>query len=125
MRLRSACPFFLVRDLQATLAWYRDILGFSVYGTWGEPPHFGIVGGDDVQLMVRQCADPPVPNRTADEDGLDAYIYVDEVDAFHAAVKARGGAFLLDPTDRFYKNREVEIADPDGHVLCFAQSLSD
>src|SRR5712691_10986449 len=33
-RLRSAAPSFTVNDIEKSLAWYRDVLGFAVSERW-------------------------------------------------------------------------------------------
>ncbi len=34
LRLRSLSPALTVDDVQASLAWYRDVIGFHVQETW-------------------------------------------------------------------------------------------
>ena len=50
-------------------------------------------------------------------------IWVDDVDAEHAAFAARGVAFLNGPLDRPWGQRTTAFADPDGHVWEIAQQL--
>ena len=68
-------------NLPATLAYYRDILGFECLGTWDDPPVYAIVARDDHRIHFR-FADPPTPNpdQYADEL-LDAYLFIESADA--------------------------------------------
>jgi catechol 2,3-dioxygenase-like lactoylglutathione lyase family enzyme len=125
MTLLNASPFFMVRDLMATARWYRDLLGFQ-FSTWGEPAEFAIAFRDGVEIMLRQPKDPFVPrsNRTLEPTSLDAYLRVDDVDALHAELVKRGASVRQEPVTRFYKMREIEVMDPDGYLLCFAQDVA-
>jgi catechol 2,3-dioxygenase-like lactoylglutathione lyase family enzyme len=125
MTLLNASPFFCVRDLMATARWYRDVLGFQ-FSTWGEPAEFAIAFRDGVEIMLRQPKDPFLPrsNRTLEPTSLDAYLRVTDVDKLYAELTSRGASLRQEPVTRFYKMREIEIMDPDGYLLCFAQDVA-
>ena len=44
--IRQIAPQFFTTDIPATLAYYRDKLGFECLGTWQDPPVYAIVGRD-------------------------------------------------------------------------------
>ena len=50
----------------------------------------------------------------------DAFLWVADVDRFHAELSARGAVVQLPPTDQTWGTREAGIRDPDGNVLVFA-----
>jgi catechol 2,3-dioxygenase-like lactoylglutathione lyase family enzyme len=50
-------------------------------------------------------------------------IWVDDVDAVHAALVGRGVEILNGPQDRPWGQRTTAFADPDGHVWEIAQEL--
>lgn len=50
-------------------------------------------------------------------------IWVDDVDAVHAALSGRGVEALNGPQDRPWGQRTVAFSDPDGHVWEIAQEL--
>jgi catechol 2,3-dioxygenase-like lactoylglutathione lyase family enzyme len=50
-------------------------------------------------------------------------IWVDDVDAEHAALRGRGIEILNGPQDRPWGQRTIAFADPDGHVWEIAQEL--
>lgn len=50
-------------------------------------------------------------------------IWVDDVDAEHAALVGRGVRILNGPQDRPWGQRTTAFADPDGHVWEIAQEL--
>jgi catechol 2,3-dioxygenase-like lactoylglutathione lyase family enzyme len=124
-RFSTVCPFFLVRDVLASARWYRDVLGFQ-FSTWGEPPEFAIAFKDGVEVMLRQPngSFEPRSNRTVEATSPDAYFRIEEVEALHADLVSRKIAIRTPPITRFYKMREMEVTDPDGYVLCFAQDVA-
>src|SRR6185312_942450 len=80
-RLTGACPSFVVADVFETAEYYRDVLGFSFDGIWGNPPSFVMLDRDDVRLMVKQVKPEalprPAPSRSSEQ--LDMYLYATNV----------------------------------------------
>ena len=37
-QLVTVAPMFLVADIQRSVRYYRDVLGFAVERIWGDPP---------------------------------------------------------------------------------------
>jgi uncharacterized glyoxalase superfamily protein PhnB len=50
-------------------------------------------------------------------------VFVDDVDALHADLAARGANVLKPPQDYAYGMRDFDVADPDGNQLTFGMSL--
>jgi hypothetical protein len=70
--IRRIAPQFFSLDLAATLAYYRDQLGFECIGTWPDPPVYAIVARDGQQIHFR-CAPPPTPQQGWESQGLTAF----------------------------------------------------
>src|SRR5215467_6801883 len=103
---RSICPQFAVPDVIAAAEYYRDVLGFQILGYFYEPPVYSIVRRDAVEIHLGKAdanadaaAAPNTPHR---EDSIDAYIWVDAVDALFAELKSRGAKIVEPPTVREY-----------------------
>lgn len=121
--IQRMCPFFAVRDVEQTVAFYRDKLGFE---TWYQPagvgPLFAIVGRDGAMLFLKEGSNAPLPNATRDQAiQWDAYVLVDDPDALAAEFETRGAEFHLPVSDTMDGLRGFEIADPDGYVLFFGR----
>ena len=58
--IRHIAPQFFTTDMAATLAYYRDQLGFDCVGTWQDPPSYAIVARDQHKINFR-LAEPPAP----------------------------------------------------------------
>ena len=94
------------RDIAASTAFYRDILGFDITERDGATE--AVLG--PVRLRFGRGATSVVFLQTAD------------VESTHAAIRARGG----NPSDiekvNWIKMQMFEIRDPDGNVLWFGQT---
>jgi catechol 2,3-dioxygenase-like lactoylglutathione lyase family enzyme len=124
-KLESVCPFFIVRDIEPSIAFYVDRLGFEV--TFRGPPddpYFAIVERDGAWFMLKAITPDvrPVPNHTRHGWARwDAYINVTDVDALAAEFAGRGVAFDS-PLDVNQDNlRGFEILDADGYRLYFGR----
>jgi catechol 2,3-dioxygenase-like lactoylglutathione lyase family enzyme len=124
-QLESICPFFIVRDLDPSIAFYVDSLGFKV--TFKGPtddPYFAIVERDGARLMLKAFGDEvlPLPNpKRHPWARWDAYINVSEVDSLYSEFRDRGIAFqsVLDVNSD--NLRGFELQDADGYVLYFGR----
>lgn len=112
-------PQFFSTDMQATLDYYHDTLGFACVGTWQDPPVYAIVARDQQHIHFR-CAPPPTasPDKYADEL-LDAYVLVEDADALYAEYAARGVEFTRGLGDTPWQSREFVVKDCDGRLLAF------
>jgi catechol 2,3-dioxygenase-like lactoylglutathione lyase family enzyme len=123
--LASINPFFIVENLQASIAYYIERLGFQLdFQGPDEDPYYGRVSRDGIGIMLKAILPdvPPRPNRTRHEWARwDAYIYTLDPDALFDEFKQRGVSFV---TELSFIDKGLwgfEVADADGYVLAFAQ----
>ena len=123
--LVSISPFFIVKDLQASIAFYRERLGFQLDfdGPEGDVYYAG-VSRDGIGIMLKAILPDvlPCPNHTRHEWARwDAYIYTRDPDALFDEFSRRGASFVK--TLSFIDDGlwGFEIADADGYVLAFFQ----
>src|ERR1700761_2486541 len=115
-------PFFIVSNLQTSLAFYVDKLGFEVgHASPEENPYFVMLGRGPVSLMLKGDGQPS-PNHTRYKyRAPDAHISVTDPDALFEEYSAAGVTFnrpLEDNTDNL---RGFEVVDPDGYILFFGR----
>jgi uncharacterized glyoxalase superfamily protein PhnB len=125
-RLTSVCPHLIVPDVVAAAEYFRDKLGFQIRGYWMDPPVFAIVSRDQVAVHIGK-ADEGVqasPNQRRSMDGLDAYIWVTELDALYAELQQRGANIVEGPVHRVYNCYEIVVEDPFGFRISFAEDTS-
>ena len=117
--IRQIAPQFFTTDLPATLAYYRDKLGFDCVGTWHDPPVYAIVARDQHRIHFR-CAEPARPNPDKyDDELLDAYLFIDDADALYAEYASRGVEFTRALANTPWDSREFVVKDCDGRLLAF------
>lgn len=122
--LGAISPCFIVTDVNRTLAFYCDKLGFeSRFREPDDDPFFAIVGRDAAQLFVKAEKNIlPLPNHTRHEFmRLDAFVYVEDPDALADEFSGRGVGFSEPLKDTNDGLRGFEIRDPDGYVLFFGR----
>ena len=119
LRLSSIAPGITVNDLQASLSWYCDVVGFHVAETFeheGEVRGAALIAGVS-QLMVSQDDWAKGRDRVKGQ-GLRLYLRTtQDVDEVAAAIKARGGELASEPTDMPWGARVFNLVDPDGFQL--------
>lgn len=123
-RLRAMTPLLVVSDLQRSIDFYVDKLGFTDANSWGEPPCFAMMHRDGLDLMLSRAEQPEHVAPHGRFGVWDLFLSVGDVAAERAALLAGGVAIDKGPTDTFYAMREIEILDPDGHRVCLAQDIS-
>jgi uncharacterized glyoxalase superfamily protein PhnB len=121
--VRQIAPVFFTVNISATLAYYRDKLGFECLGTWQDPPVYAIVARDRHEIHFR-CAEPPAANGDKYEDELlDAYLFVEDADALYAEYAAQGVEFTRELGNMPWHSREFVVRDCDGRLLAFGANL--
>jgi catechol 2,3-dioxygenase-like lactoylglutathione lyase family enzyme len=117
-------PSFIVTDVERTIAFYRDKLGFETRFRQPEQnPFFAIIGRDGAQIFIKSERDiVPLPNsRRHPHLRLDSFVYVPDPDALAAEFADHGVAFSVPLKDTSDGLRGFEICDPDGYVLFFGR----
>jgi uncharacterized glyoxalase superfamily protein PhnB len=121
--VRQIAPVFFTLDIPATLAYYKEKLGFKCLGTWMDPPVYAIVARDQHVIHFR-CAEPPTasPDKYPAEL-LDAYVLVEDVDALYSEYAAQGVEFTREVTNMPWRLRGFVVRDCDGRLLAFGANL--
>jgi catechol 2,3-dioxygenase-like lactoylglutathione lyase family enzyme len=112
----------VVRDLERSRAFYRDVLGAEVYreyggtsvvlsflGTW----LLLVTGGEPTQDKPDVTFAAPVDPRTVSHSMT---IRVPDCHAAYVTLRARGAQFLTPPVNYDWEVRAF-FRDPDGHLL--------
>lgn len=106
--LGHATPILRVADIEASIAFYTTVLGFSLPWRTGD---FCQVERDHAAIMLCQG--------DQGHAGTWAYVGVNDADAYWAEVEPRGAKRRVGPANYPWGAREVHVEDPDGHVLRF------
>jgi catechol 2,3-dioxygenase-like lactoylglutathione lyase family enzyme len=121
--LASIRPSFIVKDLQASIAYYRDRLGFQLdFQGPNDGPFWAGVSRDGIGIMLKAVAHdvPPIPNHTRHEWAPpDAHIYSEDPDALFEEFSWRGASFLKKLSFIEEGLWGFAVTDADGYVLTF------
>lgn len=124
----SVTPNLIVQDIDRSVAFYRDVLGFAVSQTVPDAAPFVFVwlerDGVPVFLNDRRAVEHDYPGASSRPAGGTATLFfaVGDVDALHGAVAPQAKVIMPLKT-QFYGMREFAVEDPDGHILTFAQRV--
>jgi catechol 2,3-dioxygenase-like lactoylglutathione lyase family enzyme len=114
VKTHGSAAILFVSDLDASLRFYVDVLGFSERFRFGN--YAGVEHGE-VQIHL---SGPGATNRKAAGQGS-IYIFCDDVDAYYAEVTAKGAKVQGPPKDYEYGMRDFIIEDPDGNLVGMGQ----
>ncbi len=119
MKIMGLRPMLWTEDLQATVDFYVDVLGFELVGEneeWG----WAMLRIDDVAIMLAR------PNEHIPHDGIGFtgtfYFMTDDVEAMWA--KVRDKARICYDIETFeWGMREFAVYDNNGYMLQFGQEV--
>ena len=119
--LASIRPCFIVKDLQASIAYYRDRLGFQLdFQGPDDSPFWAGVSRDGIGIMLKAVAPDvlPCPNQTRHEWAPpDAHIYSMDPDALFDEFSRRGASFVKKLSFIEEGLWGFVMTDADGYVL--------
>jgi catechol 2,3-dioxygenase-like lactoylglutathione lyase family enzyme len=121
-------PFFIVSNVDQSVAFYREKLGFeSRFEQPGPDRFFAIIGREGAQIFLKSDKSvAPLPNpKRHPWMAWDAFVYVPDPDALAAEFVGLGAAFSKPLENDSSGLRGFEISDPDGYVIFFGRPQSE
>ena len=134
MKWAALVPELTVTDVQKSLAFYTDLLGFEVVFSRPET-RFAYLQLGDAQLMLDQHAEgqgwgtpgglePPLGR------GINFQIEVEHLEPILTRLAGADHPLFVPPEENWYRvadklsgNREFLVQDPDGYLLRFSEHL--
>jgi catechol 2,3-dioxygenase-like lactoylglutathione lyase family enzyme len=126
--LKKLTPNLMVEDVNRTIDFYRDVLGFEVQTTVPEEGQldWAMLARDGVTLMFQRraslAAEIPAFADAPVGGALTFYTEVNGVEALHAQLGGRV-EIVQDLHDTFYGTREFCFRDCNGYLISFSESL--
>ena len=123
---RAVILSMTANDLAKTVAWYRDVLGFTVDHVReqdGKPASAGIRSGA-ARIFLNQDDGGRGWERVKGEGFAITFDTAQDVDALAAAIKSRGWTLTMEPSDMPWGVRMLRLVDPDGYRLAIWRPLS-
>ena len=127
--MKSIIPALHVADIDASIRFYTDVLGFTVAftvpGANGKLAHASLQRGDALLMFGGRDLVAP-EDRAHLGKGVVLYTTVgddEDVDALYEHAKAAGATIVQEPTDQYWGHRDWGIADPDGYRLTVSKEI--
>jgi uncharacterized glyoxalase superfamily protein PhnB len=121
-RARALGASLTVQDLQTSVAWYRDAVGFTVdheYERDGAVRAIALKAGA-VRILLNQDDGARGSDRTKGEGISLMLTTAQDVDEIAKRIKAHGGTLLTEPADMPWGARAFRVQDPDGFKLAIS-----
>ena len=103
-----------VSDLERSLAFYRNLLGFEVEYRNGSTIALLRIGEGTLGLLHAK-----VPGPTEQRKNVHVELTTDDLDGLYEDLKGRGAEFYEPPRDKSWE-RSMSLLDPDGYRIEFA-----
>jgi catechol 2,3-dioxygenase-like lactoylglutathione lyase family enzyme len=126
LQARSLAVSLTVKDLQKSLTWYTEVLGFSIdrkIERDGKLRGVALKAGE-VTLSINQDDGAKGWDRIKGL-GFSLRLLTDQsVDDIAQRIKNHGGTLDLEPTDMTWGVRLIRVLDPDGYKLSISKPVS-
>lgn len=139
---QTICPMISVKSIEESFRFYTHVLGFlpggvmpGPDGKWG---HAEVTLGNVCLMFGRidqATMDPALAKTSYVEHtkkgavggGVNLYINLGlaSVDNYYKAIRERGAKPLSEPETMFWGDRMFTVADPDGYLLSFAETVAE
>lgn len=125
--LNSLTPNLMVNDVEETIEYYTDILGFTLLKTVPEVGviDWAMVKRNNVMLMFQSAKSlkDELPKLKAQKPGggLTFYIKVDKIIELHEELMDNEVEIISDLESTFYDTIEFSIVDINGYILTFSE----
>ena len=125
LRIGGFSPLLQVFDMPTSIAFYRDVLGFSVASDVPDDGQcdFAMLTLHRTELMLNTAYEAdrrpsePDPSRVAAHGDTSLFFDCADVDAAFEQLRARGIA-VAEPVVRDYGMKQLYLKDPDGYEIC-------
>lgn len=111
MKFNHVTPILYSSSITASLIYYTHVLGFENKWDRGDPPTFGGVSKDGVEIFFCENGQG--------NPGTWLSVFVNDVDTFCETIKARGATIVSPPSTMEWGVREMLVEDPDQHKIRF------
>jgi uncharacterized glyoxalase superfamily protein PhnB len=127
--MKSIVPSLAVADIEKSVKFYVDVLGFDVAftlpGEDGQLMHASIQRGGAIVMFGRLD-----PSNAHDQGPLGKGVVLystvaddEDIDAYFERARDAGATVIQEPVDQFWGHRDWGIADPDGYRIWVSKEL--
>ena len=131
MKFRKLTPNLVVRDVAASMEFYRSVLGFQSAITVPEqaPYVFGSVTSGNVEIFFNDqkavAEDYPELGSKPIGGSLTLFIEVEGIEEVLARIQKSPAKITMPLKDQFYGMREFAFEDPEGWEVTVAERIKN
>jgi catechol 2,3-dioxygenase-like lactoylglutathione lyase family enzyme len=114
VKLARIAPELPVAELQTSLDYYRQKLGFDVAM---QMPDYAIVERDDIAIHLFQASGHNVP--------VAIHIFTQDLETLEAELQSRGARIAQKIARKPWGNRDFRVIDDSGNVIKFTEPLAE
>ena len=118
-KIKGLSPLLLVADLERSLAFYSERLGFAIDFRY-EDFYAGMVKGSCTIHLKCGKPDPGERERRKKNEDLDLVFSVSAIEELYDAMKG-GPVPIVQPLREMPYGKEFYISDPDGYIISFIE----
>jgi uncharacterized glyoxalase superfamily protein PhnB len=129
MSFKKLTPNLVVRDVAASLDFYRNVLGFDPgFTVPDQPPYvFGSVTSGAVEIFFNEhaavAADYPALGAKPIGGSLTLFIEVEGIADLYEKLQQHGVKIAMPIKDQFYGMREFAFKAPEGWIVTLAERI--
>jgi lactoylglutathione lyase len=128
MQIKKLTPNLVVRNVEASLKFYREVLGLekAINVPEQSPYVFASVSNGTVEIFFndQKTVAAEYPNlATKIGASLTLYMEVDSLQSVLDRVQKAGAKISMPVTDQFYGMKEFAFEDGDGYTITIAQKI--
>ncbi|MDO8451728.1 MAG: VOC family protein [bacterium] len=134
MKFQSLLPELYVTDFEASIHFYRDIVGFQIEYT-RDNPNFAFLSYGKSQLMIQELRPGEKEQEVLEHPfgrGINFQIETESVQEIIDSLEKNDYPLKRGVKDSWYKGkdmsygcREILVQDPDGYLLRFSEDLGE
>lgn len=112
--------FITPADFEASLAFYRDVLGWAVTETWGEPGNGrGVaLSSGGMKVVIAEPTTPATNDAGLGSAKPNVHLDIHDIDKRFARMP-KGDHVVRQPEDTHWGTRWFVVRDPDGNLIAF------
>src|SRR5258708_40137619 len=99
MLFKTVVPILYSTDVSRSLTYYVDGLGFDRRWEWGNPPSFGGVIKDAVEIFFSE--------KDQGNAGTWISVVVDDIDGYYETIRTKGADIIAAPDTKEWGMREM------------------
>ncbi|HET7641262.1 MAG TPA: VOC family protein [Ktedonobacteraceae bacterium] len=127
--LKKLTPNLMVEDVNRTVAFYQEVLGFELLTSVPEEGQLAWAmlkrGGVELMFQTRGSLTEELPSLGGKDIGgtFNLYIDVEDIQGLYAAIRDKV-TVVANMHTTFYGANEIAIEDCNGYILTFAESAN-